>query len=101
MLLANRGYGVLITRTEVRPYAIEMNRNEARRFVLLTHCFVLLTHCFALSTHRSAAQRSKFTGTSIRLPKRPVYLHADFPRRAHTLRPPPESTVHPIHPGSG
>ncbi len=31
MLLANRGYGVLITRDTVRPYAIEMNRAEARR----------------------------------------------------------------------
>jgi CHAT domain-containing protein len=31
MLLANRGYGVLITRGEVRPYAIEMGRTQARR----------------------------------------------------------------------
>lgn len=29
MLLANRGYGLLITRNEVRPYAIEMNRAQA------------------------------------------------------------------------
>lgn len=31
MLLAQRGYGVLITKTEVRPYAIEMNRTQARQ----------------------------------------------------------------------
>ncbi|MDB5440971.1 MAG: hypothetical protein JWM33_3398 [Caulobacteraceae bacterium] len=31
MLLANRGYGVLITRNEVRPYAIELNRAQARQ----------------------------------------------------------------------
>ena len=30
MLLANRGYGLLITRNEVRPYAIELNRAQAR-----------------------------------------------------------------------
>ena len=31
MLLANRGYGLLITRNEVRPYAIELTRTEARK----------------------------------------------------------------------
>ena len=31
MLLAGRGYGLLITKTEVRPYAIEMNRAQARQ----------------------------------------------------------------------
>ncbi len=30
MLLANRGYGLLITRDAVRPYAIELNRAQAR-----------------------------------------------------------------------
>ena len=29
LLLANRGYGVLITKTEVRPYGIEFNRTKA------------------------------------------------------------------------
>src|SRR5579859_450194 len=31
MLLAGRGYGVFITKTEVRPYAIEINHNQARQ----------------------------------------------------------------------
>lgn len=30
LLLANRGYGLLITKAEVRPYAIEFNRAKAR-----------------------------------------------------------------------
>ncbi len=30
LLLANRGYGLLITKSEVRPYAIELNRAKAR-----------------------------------------------------------------------
>ncbi len=31
MLLAGRGYGVFINKTEVRPYAIEINHNQARQ----------------------------------------------------------------------
>lgn len=30
LLLANRGYGLMITKSEVRPYAIELNRAKAR-----------------------------------------------------------------------
>lgn len=34
MLLATRGYGVLITRDAVRPYAIDLSRPEARRLAM-------------------------------------------------------------------